>query len=66
MQPLRLTKRALAEATGMPHARVADIMLGRRGITADTDIRLSRYFGTIERCWLRLQNAYDLEEARRA
>ncbi|WP_420842053.1 HigA family addiction module antitoxin [Halorhodospira halophila] len=35
------------------------------GVTADTDLRLSRYFGTSEGYWLRLQNAYDLEEARR-
>ncbi|MAG54591.1 HigA family addiction module antitoxin [Halomonas sp. 707B3] len=65
MEPMGLTKRALAEATGMPSTRVGDITLGRRGITADTDIRLSRYFGTTEGYWLRLQNAYDLEEAHR-
>ncbi|HAA44765.1 MAG: XRE family plasmid maintenance system antidote protein [Halomonas sp. 54_146] len=65
MEPKGLTKRALAEAIGVPSTRVGDITLGRRGITADTDIRLSRYFGTTEGYWLRLQNAYDLEEAHR-
>lgn len=65
MQPNGLTKRALAAEIGVPSTRIGDITLGRRGITADTDLRLSRYFGTTEGYWLRLQNAYDLEEARR-
>lgn len=65
MVPCALTKRALAAAIGVPSTRIGDITLGRRGITAETDLRLSRYFGTTEGYWLRLQNAYDLEEARR-
>ncbi|MCG5534589.1 HigA family addiction module antitoxin [Ectothiorhodospira mobilis] len=65
MRPLGLTKGALARAIGVPVTRIGEITRGRRRITADTDIRLSRYFGTTEGYWLRLQNAYDLEEARR-
>jgi len=65
MQPAGLTKRALAEAIAVPATRIGDITLGRRGISADTDLRLARYLGTSEGYWLRLQNAYDLEEARR-
>ncbi|WP_018936353.1 MULTISPECIES: HigA family addiction module antitoxin [unclassified Thioalkalivibrio] len=65
MVPAGLTKRALADAIGVPATRIGDITLGRRGITAETDLRLSRYFGTTEGYWLRLQNTYDLEEARR-
>ena len=65
MEPNGLTKRGLAAAIGVPATRIGEITRGRRGITADTDLRLSRYFGTTEGYWLRLQNAYDLEEARR-
>ena len=65
MLPNGLTKRALASAIGVPATRIGDITLGRRGISAETDLRLSRYFGTTEGYWLRLQNAYDLEQARR-
>ncbi len=65
MTPRGETKRALAAAIGVPATRIGDITLGRRGITADTDLRLARHYGTSEGYWLRLQNAYDLEEARR-
>lgn len=65
MKPNGLTKNALATRIGVPATRIGEITLKRRGITGDTDIRLSRYFGTTEGYWLRLQNAYDLEEARR-
>lgn len=65
MEPSGLTKRGLADAIGVPATRIGEITRGRRGITADTDLRLSRYFGTTEGYWLRLQNAYDLEAARR-
>lgn len=65
MKPGGLTKRGLAEAIGVPSTRIGDITLARRGITADTDLRLARFFGTSEGYWLRLQNAYDLEAARR-
>lgn len=65
MQPMGLSKNALAKQMGVPATRIGDITLGRRAITADTDLRLAKVFGTSEGYWLRLQNAYDLEEARR-
>lgn len=65
MEPMGLNQVQLAKATGMHVTRVGQIVLCRRSITGDTDLRLSRYFGTTEGYWLRLQNAYDLEEARR-
>ncbi len=55
----------LAHAIGVPTNRIHDIVRGRRGITADSDLRLSKFFGLSEGYWLRLQNAYDLMEARR-
>ncbi|QNU63888.1 HigA family addiction module antitoxin [Vreelandella titanicae] len=65
MQPMALSKNALAKQIGVPATRIGEITLGRRAITADTDLRLAKVFGTSEGYWLRLQNAYDLEEARR-
>lgn len=65
MEPMGLSKSELARGTGVHVTRIGQITLGRRSITGDTDLRLSRYFGTSEGYWLRLQNAYDLEEARR-
>ncbi|MBB3192167.1 HigA family addiction module antitoxin [Halomonas cerina] len=65
LEPMGLSKNALAKAIGVSVTRISQITLGRRRITGDTDLRLSRYFGTSEGYWLRLQNAYDLEEARR-
>lgn len=66
LEPMGLTKNALATAIGVPATRIGELVRGRRSITADTDLRLSRYFGTSEGYWLRLQNAYDLMEARRS
>lgn len=63
--PLGLTKNALATAISVPATRIGEITRGTRAITADTDLRLARYFGTSEGYWLRLQNAYDLEQAKR-
>lgn len=65
MESNGLTKNALATRIGVPVARIGEITLKHRGITGDTDIRLSRYFGTTEGYWLLLQKAYDLEETRR-
>lgn len=64
--PLGLTKNAVATSIGVPATRIGEIVRGERSITADTDLRLSRFFGTSEGYWLALQVAYDLEEARRA
>lgn len=63
--PLSLSQNALARALRVPPRRINEIVLGKRAVTADTAIRLARYFGTSERFWLGLQIDYDLEEARR-
>lgn len=65
IEPMGLTKNALATRIGVPATRIGEIVRGARAITADTDIRLSRFFGTSEGYWLRLQNAYDIEQAKR-
>jgi addiction module HigA family antidote len=55
---------ALAKRLRVPPARINDIVLERRGITADTALRLSRFFGTTEQFWLNLQDAYDIGRVR--
>jgi addiction module HigA family antidote len=65
LDELGLSINKLAEAIGVPVNRIHHIVKGRRGISADTDLRLSRYFGLSEGFWLRLQNQYDLLEAKR-
>ncbi len=62
MVPMGITAYRLAKETGMPQTRISQIIKGRRSITADTALRLSRYFGTTARFWMNLQAAYDLEE----
>ncbi len=64
--PLGLSQNALARALAVPPRRVNEIVLGKRAVTADTALRLARYFGTSERFWLGLQADFDLEETRRA
>jgi addiction module HigA family antidote len=59
--PLNMTPHALAMALRVPASRVNDIVLERRGITADTAARLARFFGTTPEFWLNLQAAYDLK-----
>jgi addiction module HigA family antidote len=61
--PLGLSARALAKELGVPANRLSEIMRGGRNVTADTAIRLGRYFGTDPRFWLNLQIAYDLSQA---
>ncbi len=61
--PLRLSANALAKALAVPAPRVNDIVRERRGVTADTAMRLARYFGGDARSWLNLQAAYDLRLA---
>src|ERR1700722_18163011 len=58
-----LSVKAAAEAMRMPRSRLNDIVRGTRGITADTALRLSRYFGRSARFWMDLQSHYDLAEA---
>jgi addiction module HigA family antidote len=65
LKPLGLSQNALARALRVPPRRINEIVLNKRAITADTDLRLSRYFGMSEGFWLGLQNDYDLMEARR-
>ena len=65
MQPLGLSANALAQALGVPGNRISDILRGRRDISADTAIRLGRYFGVDPRFWLNLQAAHDLSRAER-
>ena len=66
LKPLGLSQNALARAVGVPPRRINEIVLGKRSVTADTDLRLDRYFGMSEGFFLRLQNDYDLMEQRRA
>ncbi|MGD0410619.1 MAG: HigA family addiction module antitoxin [Verrucomicrobiota bacterium] len=63
MEPLKLSQYALARAIAVTPIRVSQIVRGQRGITADTALRLSRYFGTRPGWWLDLQTHYDLETA---
>ena len=66
LKPLELSQNFLARELGVAPRRVNEIVLGKRGITADTAIRLARHFGTSEQFWMALQADYDLEEARKA
>ena len=63
MLPLGLSANALARALGVTPARINDIVRGRRAITADTALRLARYFGTDARSWMNLQSIHDLRVA---
>lgn len=63
MKPLGLSARALGEAIDVPGNRISDIVRGRRDVSADTAIRLSRFFGTDPRFWLNLQDARNLSRA---
>ena len=62
--PMGISVYALANAIKVPRSRVNDIVRGRRAITADTALRLARYFGTTPEFWINLQAHYDLEVAR--
>ena len=64
LKPLGLTKYRLAKDIGVPAQRIGDIVAGKRSITADTDLRLCRYFGLSDGWWLRAQANYDTAIAR--
>lgn len=59
--PLELSQYRLAKDISVPARRINEIVHGKRGVSADTAIRLARYFGTTERFWLNLQAQYDLD-----
>jgi addiction module HigA family antidote len=61
LKPMGISQYRLAKDTSVPPRRINEIVHGKRSITADTALRLSRYFGTSERFWLNLQTRYDLE-----
>jgi addiction module HigA family antidote len=60
LKPMSMSAYALAKRLRVPAPRINDIVLERRGITTDTALRLSRFFGTTEQFWLNLQDAYDI------
>ena len=64
LEPMEISQNRLARSVSVPPRRINEIVLGKRSITADTALRLSRYFGTSEKFWLGLQDDYDLEVAR--
>lgn len=64
LKPLGISQYRLAKEIGVPAQRIGQIVLGRRAITADTDLRLCKFFGLSDGYWLRAQEAYDLEIAR--
>jgi addiction module HigA family antidote len=65
LQPMKISVYSLAQALKVPRSRVNDIVLGRRGMSADTAFRLARYFGTTPDFWINLQARYDLDAAHR-
>ena len=66
MAPMGLTRYRLAKEIGVPAQRIGDIVNGKRAITADTDLRLCRFFGLSDGYWLRAQAACDIEVAQRS
>jgi len=63
MKPLKLSQYALAKAIGVPPRRINEIVQGKRSITADTALRLGRFFGVNPQSWMNLQTHFDLEVA---
>ena len=66
LKPMELSQTALARAIGVPPRRINEIVLGKRAITADTDLRLARYFNMSEGFFIGLQTDYELMERKRA
>jgi len=64
LEPLGLTQYRLAKSLSVPPRRINEIVHGKRAVSADTALRLARFFGTSERFWLNLQTAYDLDVER--
>jgi addiction module HigA family antidote len=63
LKPMGLSQNRLALEIGVPPRRINEIVLGKRSITADTALRLARYFGNSPQFWMGLQSDYDLERA---
>ncbi|MBO0812079.1 MAG: HigA family addiction module antidote protein [Microlunatus sp.] len=61
LEPLGITPYRLAQATGLSQTRLSEVIHGKRRITVDTALRLSKAFGLAERFWLNIQNDYDIE-----
>lgn len=66
LDPMKISAYRLSKDTGIPQTRVSEIIRGRRRVTADTALRLGKYFGTSAKFWLGLQDDFDLEEERKA
>jgi addiction module HigA family antidote len=66
LDPLEITAYKLSKALLIPQTRISEIIKGNRRITADTALRLSRYFGNSAKFWLGLQDDYDIEEEKEA
>jgi len=66
LKPMGITQYRLAKEIGVPAQRIGDIVAGKRGISADTDLRLCRFFGLSDGYWLRGQARYDTEVAKDA
>lgn len=66
LKPMGITQYRLAKEVGVPAQRIGDIVAGKRSVSADTDLRLCRFFGLSNGYWLRAQAAYDTEVAERA
>lgn len=64
LKPLDITRYRLAKSIGVPQSRIDEICAGKRAITADTSLRLARFFGTDAQSWMNLQAEYDLESAK--
>ena len=66
LRPMGISQYRLAKEIGVPAQRIGDIVAGKRAITADTDLRLCRFFGLSEGFWLRMQASHDLKLAKQA
>ena len=64
LEPLGISQNRLANGIRVPARRIHEIVLGKRSVTADTALRLSRYFGNSEKFWMGLQDDHDLEDSR--
>ena len=65
LTPMQISQNKLAREINVPPRRINEIVLGKRSITADTDLRLAKYFKTSSGFWLNLQQSYDIEEKRK-